>query len=120
MCLAKEYFNNGGKIVYVPKAVVYHIHNESWLGIRKRYEREALALQKIMPEVHLSIFDCVKFFILASLHDLKESIKEKCFTDNFCSIFTYRFQQYYGSYRGNKMIKKISRQKKLSYFYPIN
>lgn len=118
MDLAKRYFNDGGIIGYQPNSNVYHIHNESWKSIRNRYEREALALQKIMPEVHFSFFDFIMFFSVAVLKDFKEALLRGIFFIEFVNILRYRFEQYYGTYRGNSHTKRLSYQNKIDYFYP--
>src|SRR3546814_11050717 len=51
MVLAKQLWLAGEKIGYVADAVVEHIHEERWAQVKRRYEREAIALQGIMPEV---------------------------------------------------------------------
>lgn len=53
MFFAKQLTLDGKKIGYVAEAPVYHIHDESWRQIRLRYEREAVALQRIIPELQL-------------------------------------------------------------------
>ncbi len=118
MDLAKKYVNDGGKVAYVAESCVFHIHNENWLTIKRRYEREALALQSIMPEVRLSIFDTLNYFFIALIKDLKAAIKYKIFLKNFFPIVKYRLMQYSGSYIGNNKTTKISKSKKIEYFYP--
>lgn len=118
MELAKRYVDDGGKLAYVSNAIVYHIHNEDWGVIRKRYERESLALQFIMPEVTLSIFDVVYFFVIAVIKDFNFALKQKKFLRNLLFILRYRYEQYYGSYIGNHISRKISQSRKLDYFYP--
>lgn len=39
---AKHWMAEGYRIVYRPKAALYHIHEESWRQIRRRYYREAV------------------------------------------------------------------------------
>lgn len=118
MELAKRYFNDGGKLAYVAEAAVYHIHNENWKSIRNRYEREALALQEILPEVNLTIIDVINYFFVAVVKDLKMAFLHKVFFKKFYEIIRYRFEQYYGSYVGNQMTRQLSKIKKIDYFYP--
>ena len=59
MELAKRFCDKGGKVAYVAEACVYHIHDESWGQTRLRYEREAIALQQIMPEIHVNFLDLI-------------------------------------------------------------
>ena len=116
--LAKSYVNDGGKIGYVANAMVYHIHNESWIKIFRRYEREAIALQKIMPEIHISLIDLTKFIIVALLKDFRFALNNKVFLKEFYSILMYRFSQFIGSYKGNHFAKQVSRTMKQEYFFP--
>lgn len=116
--LAKSYLNDGGKIGYVANAMVFHIHDEGWKKIFRRYEREAIALQKIMPEIHISLIDLIKFIVVALLKDLRYAISNKVFLREFYSILMYRLSQFIGSYKGNHITKQVSRRTKQEYFYP--
>lgn len=116
--LAKRYFNDGGKISYVSDAEVFHIHNEKWKQTRNRYEREALALQEIMPEVQVSFIDTVRYLLAAVLGDFSKAISKRKFRKEFFNILSFRFAQYWGTYRGNHELRLLSKEKKESYFYP--
>lgn len=118
MELAKRYFNDGGQIAYISNAVVFHIHNENWTAIRRRYERESIALQFIMPEIHLKLMNVIYYFLVAVVKDYKLALKKNIFLKNIYLILRYRFEQYYGSYKGNHSSKKISERKKIEYFFP--
>lgn len=120
MELAKRYFNDGGKIAYISSAIVFHIHNEDWTSIRRRYERESIALQIIMPEINLKFTNAIYYFIVAIIKDYKFALKKNIFFKNFYSISRYRFEQYFGSYIGNHFSRKLSERKKIEYFYPRN
>ena len=61
MALAKQLYLKNQKIGYVAEACVFHIHDETWQQVKNRYEREAIALQEIMPEVQLSFIDVTRF-----------------------------------------------------------
>ncbi|MFD2580832.1 hypothetical protein ACFSTD_24200 [Novosphingobium colocasiae] len=69
MELAKRLYSKGHAISYVPDAAVEHIHEESWEKVRRRYEREALALRDIMPEVTLGVRDCLRYTAAGILFD---------------------------------------------------
>ncbi|MET1254655.1 glycosyltransferase [Aliikangiella maris] len=118
--LAKRIFNSQEKIGYVENSCVYHIHNESWTQVKRRYEREALALQKIMPEIHFNIFDMFKYIFVAIYNDTVIALRQQCLIKEISSIVKFRFFQYWGAYKGNRMHRKLSRQAKLKYFYPKN
>lgn len=118
MHLAKRLVACGHKIAYVAPAAVYHLHSESWTQVRRRFEREAIALQHIMPEVHLSWADVSRYFFSAVFLDLGAALQQRCMRQHFKAILTYRFMQFTGSYRGNHFHRRMSREHKESYFYP--
>ena len=118
MYLSKQYIGDKGVIAYVAEATVFHIHNESWSQTRRRYEREALALQVIMPEVHVSPIDTIRYIASAVRSDLVAAFRERVLIKYAASIVSFRFAQYVGSFAGNKRHRKISEKRKESYFYP--
>jgi glycosyltransferase involved in cell wall biosynthesis len=118
MELAKRLVASGQKITYVPDASVFHIHNESWSKIRLRYEREAIALQKIMPEIHLSFGDFLRYFTSGVLHDASEALDKRILLKTLPEIAIFRAMQYWGAYRGNRDHTRLSRARKERYFYP--
>lgn len=118
MHTAQKIYADGGKIGYVANAVVYHIHDELWPQVRNRYEREAIALQKIMPEVHISVIDMLHFIIVAVIKDTKSAYRKKSLMQNLGSILMFRTLQYYGAYKGNHILRKLSKSAKMKYFYP--
>ena len=96
MELAKRYTARGGKLGYVASAAVYHIHDESWGQIKRRYEREAIALRQIWPEVKLPLHAAIRYLVIAIVSDLYQAFKLSVFWRNFFSILEFRFAQYWG------------------------
>ncbi|BCV60609.1 glycosyltransferase family 2 protein [Shewanella algae] len=118
MYLAKELVVDGYQLGYVADACVFHIHEESWGKVRVRYEREAFALQKIMPEIHLTILDTLTYIFAGIVKDIRVALKGKVFFEEIYSIIMFRYCQYLGAYRGNHIHRKLSREMKMKYFYP--
>ena len=117
--LAKRLINDGGKIGYIPEAAVYHFHNESWSQIRRRFEREAIALKKIMPTLVIRKRDLIRYIIMAIFNDVFSENNYLSNIKQLPNIILYRFNQYYGSFMGNRYDKKaISSKLKEIYFYP--
>ena len=116
--LAKSLVQQGKKIGYVADAPVIHLHEEHWSKIRIRYEREAIALQRIMPEVHVSFGDFVRYTTAGILHDWAEVLGEREFWRRAGEIVMFRTMQYWGTYKGNNDHRKMSRERKERYFYP--
>ena len=117
MYLAKLLVETGEKVGYVSTSSVYHIHNESWRQVRIRYEREAYALQRIMPEVHFTFSDFCRFLASGILSDIGEALREKVFLKMFAEIVLFRFHHYWGAYKGNHEVRKLSAERKKNYFY---
>ena len=118
MYFAKQITKNGMSIGYIADAVVYHLHDETWGRIKNRFEREAIALQHIMPEVHLDLFDFMRYTVSSVFFDCSSAFKTGHFMKYFSEIVMYRTAQYWGAYRGNHYHRQMSRQRKERYFYP--
>lgn len=118
MFLAKSLVEHGLNIGYVAEAGVYHIHDETWTKVRIRYEREAIALQQIMPQVHVTWWDMIRYISVGVLKDFKEALIQRRFIKEFKSIVFFRLAQFYGAYSGNHIHRKLSHQMKMKYFYP--
>jgi len=118
MFLAKQIVAEGGQIAYISQASVYHIHEENWRQVKLRYEREAIALQRIMPEVHFSLLDFIRFYISGVLSDVSAALREKLFLRKLGSILIFRMMQFWGTYKGNHEHRKLSTSRKRHYFYP--
>lgn len=118
MHLAKRLVEQGHRIGYVAEASVYHIHDESWHQVRRRFEREAIALQKIMPEVHLSGFDVMRYAVSAILMDSGLALQQGRLSKVLGEVIRYRIAQFWGAYRGNHEHRDLSRKRKEDYFYP--
>jgi len=118
MELAKRLVMMGMKIGYVAEATIYHIHEETWQKIKIRYEREAIALHRIMPEVQITFRDFLRYFSSGVLLDFRVAVQEKVFFERFFEIIMFRMMQYWGTYRGNRQTRKLSRKMKEAYFYP--
>lgn len=120
MFLAKRLVSDGGAVGYVASAPVFHIHDEAWKQVKIRYEREAYALQKIMPEVHFSFSDFFRYFLSGVLADSASAIREKVFLKEITGIIMFRFFHYWGTFKGNHEHRLLSEKMKKQYFYPLD
>lgn len=118
MELARRLVEAGERIGYVAEACVFHHHDEDWATVRRRFEREALALQRIMPEVHVSRRDVVRYILSSVWMDWRSARRHGQFTRCWRQIIQYRYMQYIGVYHGNHEHRKLSQQQKEVYFYP--
>lgn len=120
MYLGKQLVSMGLSIGYIADAAVYHLHDENWKVVKRRYEREAVALKEIMPEVQITWIDFLRYFICAVFFDAIAAIKQKKLINSFREIIMFRFMQFLGSYIGNHEHRKISAEIKEIYFYPAS
>jgi len=118
MHFAKRLLADYGSVGYVAEASVVHIHHESWAQVQRRFEREALALQQICPELILRRRDLVRYFTRGVIRDIGSGMPNTLMPTQLLQIIRYRFHQYQGSFRGNHLHKKISSELRDSYFYP--
>ena len=118
MHLARQLVDEGGSVGYVSSAPVYHIHDETWAQVKRRYEREAIALQNINPEIHITFTDFLRCVASSCLSDLGTSLQEGVISKELKNILIFRFLQFWGAYKGNHIHRKLSQQAKRKYFYP--
>lgn len=118
MYLAKLLVDSGKKIGYVAEAAVYHIHDETWGKVKIRYEREAIALQQILPQVQISLIDMLTYITIGIAKDIKKAYAKGKLFKEAKSIIMFRIAQYYGAYVGNRNHRKLSQRMKYKYFYP--
>ena len=118
MELAKRMVADGGKVGYVGDASVFHYHTESWAQVKRRFEREAIALQEIMPHIHMNSFDLLRYIISSIWKDWQSSWRQSLWSKNATDIVRYRFNQYLGSFTGHHDHRKLSSKDKEKYFFP--
>lgn len=118
MHLARKLWETGGRVAYVPEASVYHYHHERWAQVKRRYEREAIALQKIMPEIHLHWHDALRYFWAGVLGDASKALAQKRFWRCIGEIVLFRYCQFAGAWKGNHTHRRLSLREKDKYFYP--
>lgn len=118
MFLGRQLVEAGMRLGYVAEAAVYHYHHETWAQVRRRYEREAIALQRVRPEWHLTFFEFLRYFTASVLLDTSYALQEKRWLRSAGEIFLFRFMQYWGSYRGNHEHRQMAKREKKRYFYP--
>lgn len=118
MDLAKRLVGMGMKIGYVAEAAVFHHHQESWAQVQRRFEREALALRSILPEVHLSRLDVIRFVVLSTLGDWRMAARNGITSTSRLDMLRYRLNQYIGAFKGNHEHRLLSRAAKERFFYP--
>jgi L-ascorbate metabolism protein UlaG (beta-lactamase superfamily)/GT2 family glycosyltransferase len=118
MELAQRLVRSGGRVAYVPHACVYHLHEETWAQVKRRFEREAIALRHIMPQVHLGLGDFARYLVSSIAQDAAAAYRTRLPPHAFRDIVLYRWNQYWGSFLGNHQDRRLSHAEKDKYFYP--
>lgn len=118
MGLGKKLIEDGGTIAYVADASVYHYHYEKFTQVRRRFEREAIALRQIMPQLHVTKIDSIRYFIVSVFRDCLSKDSKRSILVKFIDSTIYRFNQYYGTWKGHAIHRKLTSKEKELYFYP--
>jgi rhamnosyltransferase len=118
MHLGQRIMKDGWMLGYVSDAEIFHVHDESWNKIKNRFEREAIALQRIMPEVHVTFGDFLRYFLSSVWFDFGKALKQNVLRKKAYEIISYRLAQYWGTYQGNHSHRKLSNKLKEQYFFP--
>ena len=118
MDLGQKLIEDGGKIAYVADSIVYHYHYERSTQVRRRFEREAIALRQIMPQLQVTKIDSVRYFIVSVFRDCLSKHSKRFVFAKFLDSTIYRFNQYYGTWKGHAYHRKLTSKEKELYFYP--
>ncbi len=118
MALAKKLVADGGKVAYEAEAAVFHFHYETLSQVRRRFEREAIALQQIMPQVHVNVVDTLRYIFNSIWKDFVSSKQALFWQAHAIEIIRYRWNQYFGTLQGNRNHRKLSHADKEKYFFP--
>ena len=115
---AKWALENQFRIAYVAHAEIKHVHQESWLGIKKRYLREGMAFKSIYPHERFTFLEFISTFFKNVLSDFSAAIHKKAFLKEWRNIVRFRWQQFHGTYLGYKRSGPLTWQLKQSFYYP--
>lgn len=120
MHLAQRIVAESHKVGYVAEAAVFHYHHERWPQVSTRFEREALALQQIRPDLVVRKPDLIRYVLRAVAVDYQHALSKRIPFRQWPGVWRYRLAQYWGSYSGNRLSRKISATLRESYFYPTD
>lgn len=114
----KRAMNKGYGVAYCAEAEVKHVHEETYKQIRYRYEREAMAMKGIMPYSKFTLVDFLSLFFQNIWNDWKAAANQNCLFDSFFEIIRFRFNQFYGTYKGYRIERKLTKELRDRYYYP--
>ncbi len=115
---SKQALEKGFLVAYSANAEIIHVHNETPIQIRNRYRREAMALKTIFPHESFSLWDFFHLFTRNVLSDASVAIHEHTFLKNCRDIITFRFMQFWGTYKGFTSRETLTKQLRRTFYYP--
>lgn len=115
---AKQARQRGGQIAYIADAMIVHVHDETWGRIRNRYQREAIALSQIEPNLKFSFVDFLVATATNVFHDIEEARRLQKLRLEFGSILLFRFNQFFGTWRGYRSRGKVDAALQQKFYYP--
>jgi rhamnosyltransferase len=115
---AKKIMKLGVKISYVPEATIIHVHEEKWSQVFNRYRREAIALRLIMKHEKFNIVSFLTLLFGNIKSDLKHAREDGVLIKEFFSILTFRWMQFWGTYRGYKESYIMDNAVRERFYYP--
>ena len=110
----------GHRIVYAPEAEVVHAHNETFGQIYNRYRREAIAMKRIFPQEHFTLWNFLGLFPGNTLCDWQHARQDQVLRRNLLSIAAFRLMQFWGTYRGYRQRSPVTEQVRQKFYYPNN
>lgn len=115
---AKWLLAQGLRVAYTADGTVKHVHEEKWAQVFRRYEREAIALKRILPDISFSFFDFTRLICQSSVLDMKHASANRVLWEKWKEIVAFRAMQYWGTYRGSSNHKTVTQQMKEKFYYP--
>lgn len=115
---AKQIQEKGYRIAYQANATIIHVHEETWKNVFNRYRREAIAYRLIMKNESFDFLTFLKLLNSHLLNDWRQAISDKVFLKEFWSIWKFRSNQLWGTYKGYKESYLIDNEVRERFYYP--
>lgn len=115
--MAMKVATRGYKIKYVPEATIIHIHEESMQQVYNRYQREAIAMRRIMPYQRFGFKNFVFCLTSNVFMDFLQARKDRVFIEKFKEIIGFRFMQFWATYKGWKFQDKCSQKRSIKQIF---
>lgn len=116
---AKERRDRGGWLAYAADSEIVHVHEESWSQVQNRYRREALAMRRIDQHAHFNLTDFLRLFVGNSIADLRVALSEGVFRKELASVLKFRFNQFWGTYKGYHGSPEITAALRQRFYFPL-
>ncbi len=117
---ARQAMESGHRIAYAAEAEVVHVHQESYSQIHNRYRREAIAMKRIFPQEHFTLWNFLSLFPSNTLSDWRHALHNRMLRQNLSSIVLFRLMQFWGTYRGYRQRSPVTEHLRRTFYYPNN
>jgi 2-desacetyl-2-hydroxyethyl bacteriochlorophyllide A dehydrogenase len=97
---ARYWMERGYQVVYEPTASIYHIHEENWEQVRRRYYREGLTAKWIGLRKRRDLPGEILRETRCLFGDLRESLRQRCFRPKVSEILRFRYEKMAGTIAG--------------------
>ncbi len=115
---AKKIQEKGYRIAYQAGATIIHVHEEKWVNVFNRYRREAIALRLIQKNETFNFLTFLTLFWKNCRHDWRQALHDGALLKEFLNILLFRFNQFWGTYRGYKQSYLMDNQVRERFYYP--
>lgn len=115
--LAQE---NGQWIAYSAEAEIVHVHDEAWAQIQNRYRREAIAMRRIDSHADFTKWDFARLLVSNVVADMRAALHQGVLRREAASIFRFRFNQLWGTYKGYSDPPDVSADLRQRFYFPAS
>lgn len=115
--LAQE---KGWWIAYSAEAEIVHVHDETWGQIQNRYRREAIAMHRIDQHARFTKWDFVRLLVGNVAADLRAALHHGALRRETASIFRFRLNQLWGTYKGYSDPPEMSADLRQRFYFPAS
>jgi glycosyltransferase involved in cell wall biosynthesis len=117
---AKQARDRGGWLAYAAQSEIIHVHEESWAQVQNRYRREAIAMRHIDKHAHFNLTDFIRLFLVNAIADGRVALAQGVFRKELGSILRFRFNQFWGTYKGYHGSPEITAQLRQRFYFPLS
>lgn len=115
---AKKIQAQGHRIAYQAEATIIHVHEEQWANVFNRYRREAIALRLIQKNETFNFLTFLTLLWKNCRDDWRQARHDGVFWKEFLNIFLFRYNQFWGTYRGYKQSYLMDNHVRERFYYP--
>ena len=115
---AKWTLGQGFHLAYIAEAEIIHVHDEVPHQVYNRYRREAIAFKRIFPEERFTLWNFLRLTTSNTLADCFQALQQRNFRVHWRDIAVFRFNQFWGTYRGYRQAGPVTAQLRDTFYYP--